>query len=219
MMMTDFQLPRYLYNGSNDKVIISLKDYQYLPRFEEPVDWNQRYSSEIENWLSLARALLREHAPLLTHPGIAFEAAMGMGNNLGFLLEHGYRVMGVERSEVAIKYVHSRFPSVTTVLADLSTFQLPSAAFDLICNFYYLEMNLWKQFHRALNPGGLLFIETLTDKMLEYNPEINPERLLSSGTLPDLFKGFEILDYKEAWITSDRGNRKAVASLIARKPI
>jgi hypothetical protein len=55
--------------------------------------------------------------------------------------------------------------------------------------------------------------------MLEFNPEINPARLLSSGTLPGLFPDLEVIDYKEGWITSDHGNRKAVANLIARKPI
>lgn len=183
------------------------------------MDWNQRYASDAENWLNPTRTLLIEHADLLAHSGLAFEAAMGMGNNLPFLLEHGYRVIGVERSEVAAKYVHDHFPSVSVVLADLAAFRMPTATFDLICNFYFLEMALWGQFQNALKPGGILIIETLLDKMLEFKPDIKPDRLLRSGTLPGLFPGMDILYHREGWVASDHGNKKAIASLIARNPI
>jgi len=181
------------------------------------MDWNHRYSSEPSNWSGPPRGLLRDNAHILPSGGVAFEAAMGMGNDLSFLLEKNFQVLGIDRSEVAVKYVHNQFPTVWTVLADLSTFRLPEATFDLICNFYYLDRKLWQQYYSSLKIGGLLLLETLTDQMLSFKPDILPERLLKPGELRGFFSNLDIIKYSEGWIDSDHGSQKAVASLIARK--
>lgn len=182
------------------------------------MDWNNRYSSEPANWIGPTRALLQKNENLLPSGGIVFEAAMGMGNNMPFLLEREYRILGIDRSDVAVKYVHTQFPQVWTVLADLSNFRLPARTFDLICNFYYLEQPLWNQYAQALKPGGILMVETLTEQILEVKPEIPEGRLLKPGELQRSFPELEHLEYSEGWIDSHHGNQKAVASLIARKP-
>jgi tellurite methyltransferase len=181
------------------------------------MDWNQRYLSEPSNWLGPPRQLLQDYTYILPSGGLAFEAAMGMGNDIPFLLEKKYQVLAVDRSEVAVKYVHRHFSSVWTVLADLSRFRLPDNTFNLICNFYYLERDLCLQYYRALKPGGILLFETLADEMLTIKPDISPERLLKPGELPVLFSDLDIIHYSEGWIESDHGGRKAVASLVGRK--
>ena len=57
------------------------------------MDWNQRYSSDPSNWLGPPRKLLQDYADILPSGGLAFEAAMGMGNDLPFLLEKKYQVL------------------------------------------------------------------------------------------------------------------------------
>lgn len=183
------------------------------------MEWNQRYSTDLNNWLAPARTLLTDHENMLSGDGVAFEAAMGMGNNIQFLIDHQYRVVCADRSEVAVKHVHIHFPSADVILTDLSAFRMPPNFFDLICNFYYFEMKLWSQFVKALKPGGILMVETLTEKMLDFRPDIDPSRLLKPGTLPRLFPGLEILYQSEGWTTSDKGHQKAIASLVARKPL
>lgn len=183
------------------------------------MDWNQRYSSDPSNWLGPPRSLLQDYADILPLGGLAFEAAMGMGNDLPFLLEKKYQVLGVDRSEVAVKYVHWHFPSVWTILADLSKFRLPDNTFDLICNFYYLDRDLCLQYYRSLKPGGILLFETLTDEMLTIKPDISPERLLKPGEVLGFFSDLDIISYSEGWVNSGHGGRKAVASLIARKKL
>ncbi len=85
-------------------------------------------------------------------------------------------------------------------------------------NFYYLQRDLWPEFKRTLKPGGVLVLETLTVKMRETMPEIDPAYLLQPGELREVFQDWDILVYREGWVTSDRGHQKAVASMIARRP-
>jgi tellurite methyltransferase len=181
------------------------------------MDWNQRYSSDSSNWLGPPRSLLRDNAIILPSGGLAFEAAMGMGNDLPFLLEKKFQVLGVDRSEVAVKYVHRQYPTIWTILADLCNFRLPDNKFDLICNFYYLNRQLCHQYYRSLKPGGILLIETLADDMLTIKPDISPENLLKPGEVLGLFSDLDIIHHSEGWIESDHGGQKAVASLVARK--
>jgi tellurite methyltransferase len=181
------------------------------------MDWNQRYSLDPPNWSGPPRELLQDNAHILPCGGVAFEPAMGMGNDLPFLLEMNFQVLGVDRSEVAVKYVHRHFPSVWTVLADLTSFRLPDNTFDLICNFYYLDRTLCHHYLSSLKPGGILLFETLNDEMLTIKPDISPERLLKKGELRGFFADLDIIQYSEGWINSNHGGRKAIASLIAQK--
>ena len=134
-----------------------------------------------------------------------------------FYWKRNIKYLAVDRSEVAVKYVHRHFPSVWTVLADLSRFRLPDNTFDLICNFYYLDRHLCLQYYSSLKPGGILLFETLADEMLTIKPDISPERLLKPGEVLGLFSDLDIISYSEGWVNSGHGGRKAVASLVGRK--
>jgi SAM-dependent methyltransferase len=159
---------------------------------------------------------LVKNSHLLPTGGFAFEAAVGLGSNLPLLLDHGMRVVAADRSYEAVRYVKRNFPAVMVVQADLKHFYLPLEKFDLICNFFFLEWTLINQFRSALKPGGLVVFETMTVSMLDWKPELNPDYLLHPGELREYFSEWDILDYRETWIPSHHGNRKAVASIVAR---
>lgn len=142
---------------------------------------------------------------------------MGLGGTAGFLLECGLRVIGVDISEVAVRQAKINFPALQVVIADLEAFYLPPRSFDVICNFYYLDRKLWPVYQQALRLGGVLVFETLTQDMLVDNPDLEPAYLLAPGELLQAFTGWEVLAYREGWISSERGSRKAVAGIIARK--
>jgi SAM-dependent methyltransferase len=143
---------------------------------------------------------------------------MGLGGNAGFLLERGWRVVGVDISDVAVYRAKSHLPELYAVIADMKSFWLPPSSLDAILNFYYLQRDLWPRYWEALRPGGILFFQTLTQEMLSIQPEIDPAFLLAPGELLAAFAGWEILFYRESWETSHRGRPQAVASLVACKP-
>lgn len=185
---------------------------------EDAIRWNQRYDNQPRGWFSNPRSFLVENMRLLPDRGLALDLAMGVGQNAALLIEHGLDVIGVDISSTAVRQAKAKSPRLMAVIADLEHFHLPSARFDVILNFYYLQRRNFSEFARMLKPGGWLVFETLTLAMQSIKPDIEPEHLLSEGELMQAFKDWDIIVYREGWVTSDHGNQKAIASLIARRP-
>jgi SAM-dependent methyltransferase len=145
------------------------------------------------------------HAALLPAPGLALDLAMGLGGSAGWLSERGWRVVGVDVSEVAVRRARARWPALRAVVADLRQFPLPAGAFDLILDFYYLDRGLWPALRRALRPGGLFVMETYLQPPQGPAPlaahdagaQLNPAYLLAPGELRAAFAGWQILDEQE----------------------
>lgn len=186
---------------------------------EDASRWNTRYKERIDkNWIETPRRFLTENARYLPSTGLALDIAMGMGSNANFLLSRGLRVIGVDVSEVGVRASMAKFPALMGVVADLTYFYLPENKFDVILNFYYLQRELWPEYTRALRPGGVLYFETMTERMLEGNQDINPHHLLATGELAKSFPTLEKLFYEEIATEEDSRITLATARLIARKP-
>jgi SAM-dependent methyltransferase len=181
--------------------------------------WNARYQEDVRFLSYLQpRRFLVENAHWLPKQGVALDIAMGMGGNAAFLIERGLRVVGIDISSVAVCQAKRRLPGLMAVIADLTHIYLPEARFDVILNFFYLQRELWADYRRALRPGGLLVLETLTKEMLSVNPEIEPQYLLDAGELEAEFRDWQILVSREGWVSIDTPHPRAVASLVARRP-
>jgi SAM-dependent methyltransferase len=185
---------------------------------QDAVRWNERYGDEGYPSSSDPRAFLVDHAHLLPPGGLVLDAAMGLGGNAAFLLDRGFRVVGVDIAETALRRAKSRLPELMAVTADLTEFYLPRERFDVILNFYYLQRDLWDIYRHTLKKGGILFVETLTREMLSICPDIDPAYLLEEDELRRAFVDWEVLVYREGWEESRGGHRRAIASLVARLP-
>lgn len=175
-----------------------------------PRDWDQHYSDPAH--LDFAPApLLVEVADLLP-PGRALDLACGAGRNALYLARLGWTVTAVDRSAVAIRHVRERAAGLTVDarVADLErdASALEPGAFDLVCDFFYLQRDLFPAIREAVRPGGAfagaIHVAGKTSRRFVLNP----------GELRDFFAGWKIVYYSES---SDREGARPSARIIARR--
>lgn len=164
-------------------------------------------------------------SPLLVHalegrkPGEALDLGMGEGRNAIFLAQQGWRVTGVDYSDVAVNLARARAAklglSLQTVVKDLDAYDFGRERWDLIVLFY---MHAW--FHtsptdpplrvlRALRPGGLLVMEGYAGGKDEFQ----------TNELPRLFDKLRIIYYQDVTDEAewDPGRRSRIVRFIGEK--
>lgn len=188
---------------------------------KDRIKWNQRYQSE-ESFLGelpspfLSREI--ERIKRLAPGNKALDLACGEGRNCVFLAQNGFRVTGVDISDIGLAKAAARAEmqgiEVDFMQVDLEDYEI-TETFDLILNFNFLMRELIPEEVRALNPGGLLLFDTILE-----SPQLlathNPTYLLRRGELAGLFKTFdgEILFSEE----SNRGEMPT-ARILFRKSL
>ena len=185
--------------------------------------WNLRYLDDPKASFEHPRELLISHSNLIPKSGLALDLAMGLGGNAKFLQSHGLRVVGVDVSSVAVIRAKNSAPGLMAIIADLNSFYIPPDTFDVILIFLYLQRDLWEPMVRGLKLGGILFIECLTEQILDIHPEIDTDYLLKPGELMNIFSNsqigshVEILYSFEGWQSSGKSHPRPFADLIARR--
>jgi tellurite methyltransferase len=151
--------------------------------------------------------------------GQALDLAMGAGRNAIYLAKEGFQVEGIDISaeavEKAMALAESESVKISTLVADLENgYKLTPMAYDVIVCFYYLHRPLIAEIKEGLKPGGVVVYETYNADQAEWGRPKNPEHLLKHNELLNMFCDYRILRYREGVIEP----RKAIASIIARKP-
>lgn len=105
----------------------------------EPADWNDRYAGSALLWSAEPNRFLVAEAGAL-EPGRALDLACGEGRNAIWLAERGWRITGVDFSDVAIgkarQLAAARGVEGEWLAADLRDYRPPTRAFDLVLFFY-----------------------------------------------------------------------------------
>lgn len=185
-------------------------------------DWDERYRS--------GEHTTKEPSPLLIKainalkPGRALDIACGVGRHAIYLAEHGWQVTAVDSSRVGIEILRQRALelglSIGGEVADLETgeFHIEPVAYDLICDFYYLQRDLFPSIRGGTKPGGAVVAAIhLNDGNPQAKPQ-NPAFLLEPGELKTLFSDWEITYYQEC-PSDEGGHHHDTAYLIVRKPL
>jgi SAM-dependent methyltransferase len=180
--------------------------------------WDEKYAKEGDP--SVVPSLFLAQQINSLSRGKALDLAMGSGRNSIFLAMHGYKVEAIDYSSVAVNklqsFVKEQSLPITVKQADLTTFQIPDNAYDLIINFNYLERSLIPQIKKGLNLGGMLLFETYTIEQPRYGRPRNPDYLLKPNELLRSFSDLHIIFYHER-IDHSTEEPQAIASLLAQK--
>ena len=103
--------------------------------------------------------------------GRALDLACGDGRNAAYLAQHRSQVDAVDISDVVIERLRAavaeRGLTVNPRRIDLERDPLPGSDYDVIVLLNYLQRSLFEPVAGALAPGGLLFIETVTQTHVE----------------------------------------------------
>ncbi|OGU09635.1 MAG: hypothetical protein A2W29_08565 [Gemmatimonadetes bacterium RBG_16_66_8] len=160
------------------------------------------------------------HAGIIGAGAQVLDLACGTGRHAIAAAERGAAVTAVD-SDVENLTAARRAAgdlSVNWVSADLTRYQLPEAAFQVVMVFNYLDRGRMVDFRRAIRPGGYLMCETFLEEQREHGwGPTSEDHLLRRGELIELASPFEIVLAREA-LEFVGGRPMAVASVLAQRP-
>jgi tellurite methyltransferase len=182
--------------------------------------WNRKYTAGEGPAHFQPKEFLLEHAGLLAG-GRALDVACGFGGNALYLARRGYRVDGVDISEVGLVQAQSEArerglqDKIQFIQADVGRWWVAPERYDLILVFFYLNRGLMPRLAQGLRPGGLLFEANRNVRFLQARPDFDPDYLLAVGELREmaLDAGLEVVYYADG-----TPERDSDARLIARAP-
>ncbi len=129
-------------------------------------DWNARYAGTELLWTAQPNRLFAAEVEDLP-AGRALDVACGEGRNAVWLAERGWRVTGIDFSDVALakgaRLAESRGVEVEWVVADVVAHELGTQVFDLVAVLYlqlpHAELTrVLRSAAAALAPGGTLVV-------------------------------------------------------------
>jgi SAM-dependent methyltransferase len=174
-------------------------------------NWDERYKKGEHSSLAPHPLLIRfaENAA----PGSALDLACGAGRHALFLAERGWRVTAVDASPVAIQimldHARERGLTISAHAADLERggFVIEPEHYDLICDFYYLQRDLFSAIRAGVKTGGAFVAAIhLASEDPAKDAGRNPSFLLKAGELRSYFEGWRILHYHEASMANDNAS-------------
>ena len=183
---------------------------------QDKARWDKKYATSTYLFGQTAIPFIEKHVDLLPK-GHALDLAMGEGRNGVYLATKGLQVTGVDISSEGLKKAEALAAehgvTITTMVVDLESYDIPANTYDVIIYTYYLQRDLFPKIAAALKPGGMALIETYTMDHIQYRPQFNKTWLLKPNELLTIFPGLRVLRYSEV----DTG-QAAFASILAQKP-
>jgi SAM-dependent methyltransferase len=138
--------------------------------------WNRIYAGRELVWTSTPNRFLVEEAEALT-PARALDFACGEGRNAIWLAERGWRVTGLDFSEVGLekgrRLAAANGVEVDWVIADALEYEAEPGAFDLVA-VLYLQVTAAQRSAAVRNaaaavaPGGLLLVVAHDSSNIEH---------------------------------------------------
>jgi len=194
--------------------------------------WQTRFSAPGYAFGKEPNAFLKAQAHLLRPGQRALSVADGEGRNGVWLAERGLDVLAIDFSSAGLAKARAlaaeRGVRLRTELADITTWQWPDQAFDVIAAiFIFVEPHerpaFFNNLKRALKPGGLLLMQGYRPEQLNYRTGGPPkaERMYTRTILQQGFGDMAALDISEHDSMISEGNShagmSALIDMVARK--
>ena len=185
--------------------------------------WDQRYTDPGERLSQGPNTLLPQVVPPAPPGAHALDLACGLGHNALWLAAQGYRVAAIDISPAALRHARAEMlrrglSGVTFIAADLDDFPLPSAAYDLVCVFRFLDRALFPAIRACVRPGGLVVYQTFNVRRLHLHPTFSPDHMLALGELPGFFPGWTQIMCSDV-LPQDADDDDTVSTFVGRKPL
>ncbi|MEH6571360.1 MAG: methyltransferase [Halioglobus sp.] len=163
--------------------------------------------------------------------GPVLDLACGGGRNGLHLIASGIPVVFADVNPDALGRVSSALSSepfqqhqslATLQEIDLETPNNPPlepVSYGAIMVFRYLHRPLLENMKAAVKPGGLVIYETFTLDQRQFGRPRNPDFLLQTNELKDIFENWDIHFSYEGILTGQQGQpQSAIAQIVASKP-
>lgn len=187
--------------------------------------WDQRYGQDLYIYGKEPVTFLVDVSGRL-RVGSALVLAAGEGRNAVYLAQQGFAVTAVDVSAKGLQKCRAlaaeRGVTVTTVVADLDTFDMGRDRWDLITDFYYHDPGLYERVMPALKPGGFFVLQNFgADQRVtnRFGPR-SPQWLVDPNQLTRTFAGWRIRHYEDLVVELDEGMHRgpgAVVRLLVEK--
>jgi cyclopropane fatty-acyl-phospholipid synthase-like methyltransferase len=194
--------------------------------------WQTRFSAPGYAFGKEPNAFLKAQAHRLRPGQRALSVADGEGRNGVWLAEQGLDVLAIDFSAAGLAKARAlaaeRGVPLRTELADVTTWQWPHEAFDVIVAiFIFVEPHerpaFFNNLKRALKPGGLLLLQGYRPEQLNYRTGGPPkaERMYTRAILQEGFGDMAALDISEHDSMISEGashaGMSALIDMVARK--
>ncbi|MGQ0549263.1 MAG: class I SAM-dependent methyltransferase [Armatimonadota bacterium] len=185
----------------------------------ERAKWETKYRAREYSHDGPPSDLLRRWIRSLPR-GRALDVAAGLGRNAMFLARAGYTVDAVDISPTGLREARRRARRrrlrVRWIEADLDTYRLPRARYDLVINMFFLKRRLLSALKSAVRPGGVMILEThLQDPAPDGGPSLRHR--LRRGELRRRFRGWDVLDLEEG-VFREGGRAWLLGRIVAQRP-
>ena len=179
--------------------------------------WNKKYLNHQYSHDIRPDPLLVENRSLLSGTGNALDLACGVCDNALFLAKLGYNSFAVDGSVRALclgkRKARANGLNLLGFVADLDSYPLPVAYFDVIVVLRYLNRDLIEPMRGALKSGGILLFQTFNKRFLKQKPTFPEEYVLIDGELKDWFG-----DWRCVKTNDDFTNEMTQSFWIGKKP-
>jgi SAM-dependent methyltransferase len=219
-------------SGENAREVEIVSPHRDREGMMDRHDWDRRYAESRLVWsLGPNRFLAAEVGELA--PGNALDLACGEGRNALWLAKRGWRVTGVDFSEVAIAKARRRTEEegleVDWIVSDLLDYEPAAAAFDLVLLFYLQvppdeRRRIVHTAAATTAPGGTFLLVGHDRRNVEHGHGgptdatvlYTPEEIVADLAGFDLEKA----ELVERPVETDDGERIALDALVrARRPL